>query len=190
MTETELVDIGSDAFRAIMGSLASGISVITTREDTGRPVGMTSSSLCSVSKQPPLLLFCVRPPSSTLDAIRVGGNFAVNLLDVEGRELSELFASRNDDKFAKVSWRPSERAGMPLLEHTLAYAECAVHNLVEAGDHVIVLGRIVGGGAMADRFPLGYWRGRYVRVFRFANHRGEELNGQSVTSNGRAPRQE
>lgn len=169
-----------------MGSLASGVSVITGIDEEGVPRGMTSSSVCSVSKDPPLLLFCVRPPSSTLDAVRARGSFAVNFLDAEGHELSDLFASRNDEKFSQVNWRPSELAGMPLLEHTLAYAECAVHDLVTAGDHVIVLGRIVGGGAVADRFPLGHWRGRYVRVFRLAHQRREESNGQSATGTGKS----
>jgi len=169
-----------------MGSLASGVAVVTALDESGRPCGLTSSSVCSVSKDPPLLLFCVRFPSSTLDAVRARGSFAVNILDAEGHELSDLFASCNDDKFAQVRWRPSEVAGMPLLDRTIAYAECTVHDLVPAGDHVIVLGRIVGGGTVPHRFPLGYWRGRYVRVFRL-NHARAESNGRSPDGADQSP---
>lgn len=172
-----------------MGSLASGVSVVTALDGSGQPHGLTSSSVCSVSKDPPLLLFCVRQPSSTLDAIRETRGFAVNILDADGHELSELFASFNDDKFASVAWRPGDVAGLPLLEPTVAFAECAVHDLIAAGDHTIVLGRLVGGGTAPDRFPLGYWRGRYVRVFRLL-HRREERNGHRPGGLSQSPRLE
>jgi flavin reductase (DIM6/NTAB) family NADH-FMN oxidoreductase RutF len=162
-------DIGLDVFRAIMGSFASGVSVITsldTTEDIERPCGMTCSAVCSVSADPPLLLSCVRTPSVTLDAIRATGRFVVNFLDTNGRDFSDLFSSRNANKFADVRWHRSDQVGMPLLEPTVAYAECTVHDLMAAGDHMIVLGRVVGGGVFPDRFPLGYWRGNYVGVFR------------------------
>ncbi|MGC4852841.1 flavin reductase family protein [Micromonospora sp. DT4] len=165
------------AFLAIMGSLASGVSVVTALDASGRPHGLTSSSVCSVSKDPPLLLFCVRQVSSTLDAIRETGGFAVNFLDADGHEVSDLFASCNSDKFANVAWRPGDVAGMPRLEPTVAFTECALHDVIAAGDHVIVLGRLVGGATAPDRFPLGYWRGTYVRVSH-PQYRREERNGQ------------
>jgi flavin reductase (DIM6/NTAB) family NADH-FMN oxidoreductase RutF len=168
----DLTDIGFDSFCDIMGSFATGVSVLTSLDDTG-PHGFTCSSLCSVSAVPPLLLSCVRTPSSTLDAIRARGRFLVNVLAADARELSTVFASRNLDKFAGVAWQPSERLGMPLLEPTVAYAECTVHELVPAGDHVIVLGRVVGGRAMRDRSPLGYWRGGYVDLVEVSPGRQE-----------------
>ncbi|HET8683504.1 MAG TPA: flavin reductase family protein [Micromonosporaceae bacterium] len=169
MNGAELASVDFDAFRTIMGSFASGVSVVTTLGDDEAPRGMTCSAVCSVSADPPLLLSCVKPPSSTLNAIRTRGLFAVNFLDADGRELSDLFASQTPDKFAQVGWRPGATAGMPVLGPTLAYAECTVHNMFDAGDHVVVIGRIIGGQVAADRFPLAYWRGRYVRVFRVAN---------------------
>jgi flavin reductase (DIM6/NTAB) family NADH-FMN oxidoreductase RutF len=149
-----------------MGSFASSVSVITTRSADGEPLGMTCSAVCSVSADPPLLLTCVRPPSVTLTALAETGRFVVNFLDADGRELSDRFASAQRDKFAGVQWRSSDVFDIPVLEPVLAHAECRVHQLINAGDHVIVIGLIVAGGAASDRFPLGYWRGRYVRVFR------------------------
>ncbi|GAA4681667.1 flavin reductase family protein [Phytohabitans rumicis] len=169
MNRPDLSSVDLDAFRTIMGSLTSGVSVVTGLDQEGNPCGMTSSAVCSVSADPPLLLTCVKPPSRTLDAIQARGCFVVNFLDAEGSEFSDLFASRTRDKFARVGWRPSEVVGAPLLDRTVAYAECTVHDRVEAGDHVIVLGRIVSGAVAPERFPLGYWRGRYVRVFRVAS---------------------
>ncbi len=170
--ELEVTDIGFDTFRSIMGSFASGVSVITSLDHESRPCGMTCSAVCSVSANPPLLLSCVRTPSYTLNAIKARRRFAVNFLDTEASALSDLFASRTDNKFAAVSWRYSDDGGMPLLESTVAYAECTIHDLVSAGDHEIVLGRVVGGWAAPDRFPLGYWRGSYVRVFRLSRRKG------------------
>lgn len=158
--------IGFEDFRSIMGSFASGISVVTSIGAQGRPHGLTCSAVCSVSADPPLLLSCVKTPSSTLDAIRESGTFAVNFLDVLAREVSDLFASRTPDKFAEVGWHPGGATGMPVLDRTLAHAECRVESMVDAGDHAIVIGRLVGGAVNTERYPLGYWRGSYVRMFR------------------------
>jgi flavin reductase (DIM6/NTAB) family NADH-FMN oxidoreductase RutF len=155
-----------EAFRAVMGSFASGVSVVTTTDEEGTPFGLTCSAVCSVSAGPPLLLCCVRTPSRTLDTLRERGRFAVNFLDSQARDLSELFAGRLTDKFALADWAPGPMLGMPVLDRTVAHAECEVHEAVDAGDHVVILGRLCGGRAETGRFPLGYWRGGYVRLFR------------------------
>jgi flavin reductase (NADH) len=162
--------IDLESFRAIMGSLASGVSIISSLGSTEAPLGMTCSAVCSVSADPPLLLSCVRTPSVTLDAIQACRRFTVNFLDITGRDLSELFASHAPDKFAKVPWRPSVLVGMPVIEQSIAVAECLLRETFRAGDHMIVLGRIVGGEVAPDRFPLAYWRGNYVRVLRMSRH--------------------
>ena len=157
--------IDFEGFRRVMGSFASGISILTTL-DSGEPLGMTCSAVCSVSADPPLLLACVKTPSSTLEAIRATGRFAVNFLDAAAAHLSQLFAGRTPDKFAQAPWTAGATTGQPILRDTVAHAECEVHDVLPAGDHVILLGRILGGHAEEERFPLGYWRGAYVRMFR------------------------
>lgn len=166
-TATKLVS--PDVFRAVMGSFASGITVVTSVAD-GKPRGMTVTAVCSVSADPPMLLSCFKKPSGTLDAIDALGYFAVNFLDAEARGLSNVFAGRGPDRFSQVSWRPGI-AGVPLLAGTVAHAECVVQERLDAGDHVIVLGGIVGGGVDPHRLPLGYWRGSYVRLFRMSRPR-------------------
>jgi flavin reductase (DIM6/NTAB) family NADH-FMN oxidoreductase RutF len=155
-------DIEYDDFRRIMGSFASGISVVTSVDGDRCARGLTCSAVCSVSAQPPLLLACIRVPSATLDALRNQGKFAVNFLDSFAHRVSDLFANPVTDKFAEVQWHPGPVTGMPILTCTLAHAECVVHKVIDAGDHVVVLGRMVGGKATPDRYPLGYWRGNYV----------------------------
>jgi flavin reductase (DIM6/NTAB) family NADH-FMN oxidoreductase RutF len=170
--ETETLPCVDNAlFRCLMGSLMSGVSIVTTVGTQGRPFGMTCSAVCSLSPDPPLLLACISTPSATLDAIQASRRFVVNVLDAESNDISNCFASRTPDKFSKVSWRFSELTGMPILDATVARAECTVHKALDAGDHMIVIGRIVGGEAKPDRFPLGYWRGSYVRAIRVRRSR-------------------
>ncbi len=164
--EDALPSVDRAGFRSLLGSLLSGVSVLTGRRTDDSPVGMTCSAVCSVSADPPLLLVCVNTPSTTLDAITDGNRFAVNFLDAGAGAVSDLFASRAADKFDVVDWLPGEVTGMPVLADVVAHAECAVHEVREAGDHVIVIGRIVGGRALPERFPLGYWRGSYTRSLR------------------------
>jgi flavin reductase (DIM6/NTAB) family NADH-FMN oxidoreductase RutF len=158
-------------FRCLMGSLMSGVNIVTTVGTQGKPFGMTCSAVCSLSPDPPLLLACIGTPSATLDAIQVSRRFVVNVLDAESNDISNWFASRTPDKFGKVSWQFSELTGMPILDATVARAECTVYKVLDAGDHMIVIGLIVGGDAKPDRFPLGYWRGSYVRAIRVRRSR-------------------
>ncbi|MFI7601298.1 flavin reductase family protein [Actinoplanes sp. NPDC049681] len=160
------VDLDYEAFRAVMGSFASGVAVVTTRTPAGEPYGLTCSSVCSVSADPPLLLACIRTPSRTLDVLRESGVFAVNFLDAHGREISRRFAGPVQDKFDGVPWRPGTARGVPVLDRVLAHAECSIQQLIDAGDHVVVIGLLVGGDVDRSRSPLGYWRGSYMQVYR------------------------
>jgi flavin reductase (DIM6/NTAB) family NADH-FMN oxidoreductase RutF len=164
----ELADIDAATFRSIMGSLPSGVSVVTTvdYEEPQTLQGSTCSAVCSVSASPPLLLVCLKKPSLTLDAMIAHGRFAVNFLDAQAEQVSTIFAGQQQGKFAGVRWHGGEHTGMPVLERALAHTECLVQSSIDAGDHVIVIGRIVGGSVEADRFPLGYWRGSYVSISR------------------------
>lgn len=170
--EDMLPSVDRASFRSLMGSFMSGVSILTGRRADDSPVGMTCSAVCSVSADPPLLLACVNTPSATLDAITDRNRFVVNFLDVGADAVSDLFASRTADKFDAVDWLPGEVTGMPVLADVVAHAECAVHEVREAGDHVIVIGRITGGEVMPERFPLGYWRGSYTRSLRMPRRAG------------------
>ncbi|MDH6132392.1 flavin reductase (DIM6/NTAB) family NADH-FMN oxidoreductase RutF [Kitasatospora sp. MAA4] len=154
--------VEEDVFRALFGSLPAVVAVVTAADAAGRPYGFTSSTVCAVSKSPPLLLVCVDKDSRTLPVLRRAGAFAVNFLAEDGEQLSERFAGRGPDKFSGVGWRPSPYAGgAPLLtDRTAARAECVVHREIPAGDHRLFLGRIEAA-SLSDRSTLIYHRRAY-----------------------------
>jgi flavin reductase (NADH) len=160
-----LDSVDRQTFRSLLGSLAGGVSVVTALDDAG-PKGFTCSAVCSVSATPPMLLSGVSNRSGTLRTILETGRFAVNLLGEQGRSVSDLFASDCRTKFDDLGWEPGKVTGMPLLEPTVAHAECVLAQSVVAGDHTLLVGRIVGGGIEQERLPLAYWRGDYRRLLR------------------------
>ncbi len=151
-----------DLFRNIVGSFPTGVTIVTTAGEDGLPHGLTSNAFASVSIDPPLLLVCVDKRSQTLESLRWSGAFVVNFLAASRDDLSTRFASKVEDKFSGVSWSPSELArGAPVLhQDSIAYAECVTTQEVEAGDHIILIGQVVGGMARGGT-PLMYYRRSY-----------------------------
>jgi flavin reductase (DIM6/NTAB) family NADH-FMN oxidoreductase RutF len=152
--------IDADLFRSIFAGLPAGVAVVTAMGSDGIPRGLTSTAVCPVSADPPMLLACVGKSSRTLPAIMHSRGFTVNFLAAESRELSRHFAGLGPDKFAGVPWRPSRMAnGAPILaEGVVSHTECVVADAIEVGDHWIILGAICHG-AVRDAVPLLYcWR--------------------------------
>ena len=104
---------------------------------------MTCQSFSSVSLDPPLVLFIPAKTSRAWPLIQRSGKFCVNFLAADQAELSNTMASRGADKFADVKWTPSPRTGSPMLEGALAHVDCTIHAVHEAGDHYVVIGRVV-----------------------------------------------
>ncbi|KFF97875.1 flavin reductase family protein [Streptomyces europaeiscabiei] len=158
--------IDDELFRAVFSAHPAAVCVVTATGPEGRPSGLTTSAVSSVSMEPPLLLVCVGAGSRTLAAIRHSGGFTVNFLAVHNERLSERFAGKSSQKFAELDWSPSERAaGAPLLpaHHLSAAAECLVHQEVPAGDHSVFLGRIEGA-AVYGRAPMIYHERDYIHL--------------------------
>jgi flavin reductase (DIM6/NTAB) family NADH-FMN oxidoreductase RutF len=149
-------------FFAIMGAFPTGVTIVTALEADGQPRGLTSNAVCSVSADPPQLLVCVDKKSNTLPALRQTRKFVVNYLKAGRDELSNLFASKEPDKFLNVAWRPAPN-GMPWLHlDSIAHAECEAEQEIEAGDHVVIIGRVVSGQPPAPgTHPLMYFRRTY-----------------------------
>lgn len=143
-----------------MGSFASGVTVVTVTGKDGTPTGFTASAVSSLSLDPRLLLVCVSKHSSTLDIIKEAGSFAVNILSTEQQETAQQFATRRDGRFGGIRWRAGAETGAPILDGSLAYAECRLRDTCKGGDHVILMGEIVAGEAN-EAEPLLYFRGRY-----------------------------
>jgi flavin reductase (DIM6/NTAB) family NADH-FMN oxidoreductase RutF len=152
------VPVERQEFVEIMASFPSGVAVVTTLRD-GEPRGLTTTGFSSVSAEPPLLLVCVDLTSRTLPAVLERGSFVVNFLRSGRDALARRFASKADDKFGAVPWRPSP-AGLPLLhDDAVAWAECSLEQEIGAGDHLILLGRVDAGGVLhSSDVPLMYYR--------------------------------
>lgn len=149
-------------FRDVLGRFASGVTVVTgiSHEE---PVGLTCQSFSSVSLDPPLVLFIPAKTSRAWPMIQRSGKFCVNFLAADQAELSNTMASRGTDKFADVKWTPAPHTGSPVLAGALAHVDCTIHTVHEAGDHYVVIGRVVDLVAADDvaQDPLLFYRGEY-----------------------------
>ena len=151
--------VDADQFRQLLGRFATGVTVVTTRSATGAPLGMTASSLASVSLDPPLLLVAVDRGNDMHDALKTAPHFAINILTADQEILSRRFASTDPNRFDGVGYREG-RNGLPLLNDVVAHIECAMHGAVPGGDHTVYFG-LVTGGDVTDARPLIYYRSGY-----------------------------
>ena len=150
------------ALRGALGTFLTGVTVITTRDVDGVPRGMTANSFTSVSLDPPLLLICIGKSATSFPAFAACLSFAVNVLHARQVTLSVAFASRAKDKFDNVA-HDTVHTGAPILRDCLTWFDCSVHQRLEAGDHVVLIGRIEAFGTSPSA-PLGFCRGRYAEV--------------------------
>jgi flavin reductase (NADH) len=159
-----------ELFQQVMLLYPHAVSVITTLDSGGEPRGLTCSTVCSVSMDPPTILACLNERNGSLTAVRERRAFAVNLLEAGSSHVSNVFASGSADKYDRLAWRPSPVCGMPWLhEDALAYVECEVIADLTVGSHAILIGLVAGGHAdSGSGTPLVYWNrqyGRYARLW-------------------------
>ncbi|MEL7542777.1 MAG: flavin reductase family protein [Pseudomonadota bacterium] len=150
--------------RRALGAFVTGVTVVTTLDTEGTPRGFTANSFTSVSLDPPLVLVCIGKSGASFNAFRNAKGYAVNILAEAQRDVSGVFAGPSEDRFAHVDWTPGP-AGNPLLAGTAAWLDCTMHEQVDAGDHAILIGRVVGFESNSNSEhaqPLGYCRGAYV----------------------------
>ncbi len=127
-----------------------------------QPVGLAVNSFSSVSLEPALVAFCVAKRSRTWPQLRAARGFCVNILAEDQEALSRTFAAPGLDRFMGVGWAPAP-SGAPILDHVLAWIDCTVEAEHEAGDHVIVVGRVREMGVAHEGGPLVFYRGGYGR---------------------------
>jgi len=150
------------SFRTVLGHFATGVTIITSTEDGG-PIGVAANAFSSVSLDPPLVLFCAGSESTTWPKIEANGQFAVNILNEHQEDVCRVFATPGADRFTRIGWRPSTN-GSPLLHDALAFVDCSVHETFDAGDHLVVLGRVHELGVLSDDGPLIFYRGGYGKL--------------------------
>jgi flavin reductase (DIM6/NTAB) family NADH-FMN oxidoreductase RutF len=161
---TNTKEFDSAAFRKVMGCFATGITVITTLGKDGKPVGLTANSFTSLSLDPPLVLFCLDRKIASFESFHANRHFAVNVLRHDQEELSRRFATSSIDKFQGIPYE-TWATGCPILKGCLAAFECDIQQVIEAGDHVIIIGEVnkIRSDADGGR-PLLYYRGKYGQI--------------------------
>lgn len=150
------------ALRNVFGSFATGVTIVTTRQEDGTPRGFTANSFTSVSLDPPLLLVCIAKNAYSCETFCDAPHFAVNILSEDQTAVSGLFASQAPDKFDQVEWQ-SGAANVPLLDGALANLACEQEKIIDAGDHIILMGRVIAH-QISEQKPLGYFQGNYFSV--------------------------
>lgn len=159
----EAGEVDPRLLRRAFGSFATGVTIVTTTDADGRPVGLTANSFTSVSLDPPLVLFCLDRSSSNLQRFQRSCVFGVNVLSSDQQELSSRFVKRGEDRFNGVSWELRE-SGVPVIEGAAATFECESHTTFDGGDHLVFIGRVRRFGFHAQRDPLLYFQGRYRQI--------------------------
>ena len=156
---------GSDprTLRDALGCFATGVTVVTTLAPDGSPVGLTANSFTSVSLDPPLLLVCLANSAGSLPAFLSAEHFAVNVLHIGQQPISGRFASKVEDRFAQTDTNVWD-SGVPIVRHALAAFECTREAVHDAGDHKILVGRVLRVQFEPRRDPLLFFRGRYRRL--------------------------
>ena len=157
---SELSDLRE--LRNAFGTFMTGVTVVTTREAGGIPRGFTANSFTSVSLNPPMLSVCIGKSAESIDVFRQTEGFAINILSEKQSGTSSLFASKRADKFDITAWHDGPQ-GHPVLDGVCAWFECSVEQFIDAGDHIIMIGRVQDYD-YNDKNGLGYVRGGYVSL--------------------------
>nr|WP_222131776.1 flavin reductase family protein [Pseudonocardia sp. C8] len=150
------------AFRTVLGAFASGLVVVGASGPDG-PLGMTCQSFCSLSLDPPLVLFCPAATSSTWPRVRAVGSFCLSILSEDQAGVSTRMSRSGTAKFAGVGWDRAP-SGAPRLLGAVGWLDCSLRDEHEAGDHTVVVARVEAFGLDRERRPLLYHRGSYAHV--------------------------
>jgi len=154
---TQLETVDSTELKAVMGRFATGVTIVAAIEDQ-KPVGFTCQSFVSLSIEPPLISICPAKSSTSWPRMVKAGQFSVNILAADQGSVCAAFARSGGDKFSAVAWHLGEHR-TPIIDGVLASIECELMLVHEAGDHELVIGRVLSLEAN-DQEPLVYFRSK------------------------------
>ena len=149
-------------YRQVLGQYPTGVCVVTSAGIDGNPAGMVVGSFTSVSLDPPLVGFFPDRASSSWPKVAAAGRFCVNILSAEQEQVCRTLASKDPDKFARIAHQPSP-LGSPIINGAVAWIDCDLHSVDEAGDHFIVLGEVRQMEIAEGGLPLLFFQGGYGR---------------------------
>ena len=154
--------VSSELFRQACGRFPSGITIATLTDSSGVPHGLTVSSFTSLSLEPPLVLICLGHAVTMIDCFRAARHFGLSILAEDQQAISERFARRGQDRFDGLRWHAGQ-FNVPLIDGALATMECAAEERIRAGDHDILIGRMLRAHVREGK-PLVHWAGEYRRL--------------------------
>ena len=143
-------------------SFSTGVAVVTTRQKNNSPIGITTHSLTTVSINPPLLLICISKASQSFETFLKADHFVVNVLTDAQKEISDFFSSQSDKRFNLTDCDVNSQ-NIPVLKGSLASFSCVTYRLVNAGDHLILIGRVTDFEVNPGT-PLGHYKGKNFSI--------------------------
>lgn len=153
-----LAPVSYEEFADAMTLLVSGVTVVTARRPTGQACGLLVSSICSYSADPPSVLVAVGHGRASYPALVDCVEFGVHVLGAEHEALATVFASKDRDKFARVSWQWAGE--VPRLRDVPVFLRCARRAVLHHGDHAIIIGEVTQVETRAGE-PMVYYRRRF-----------------------------
>jgi len=154
--------VSNDLFRRACGLFATGVAVVTTRAADGSPHGLTINSFSSLSLAPQLVMVAIDRSCAVLAAFEASGYYAVNILREEQRAVSIRFAQLPEGRFQGIEWKAAE-TGSPILGGVLGVLECRTVQVVDAGDHRVLVGQVVGA-VIGEGRPLVFFGSDYTKI--------------------------
>jgi flavin reductase (DIM6/NTAB) family NADH-FMN oxidoreductase RutF len=151
-------------FRRACSRFATGVAIAAVVDETGTPHGLTINSFTSVSLDPPLVLICISYHTPILQRFLHASHFGLSFLKADQWEISDRFAMRVDDRFDGISWQAGQ-FGVPLLSENLATMECATRQILDGGDHTILLAEVMAA-EMGAGDPLLFFDSSYQNLAR------------------------
>jgi 3-hydroxy-9,10-secoandrosta-1,3,5(10)-triene-9,17-dione monooxygenase reductase component len=151
-------------FKEVMSRFASGVTIVSGMEGD-EPVGFTCQAFISLSVEPPFVALAPARTSTSWPRIAQAGSFCVNILSDQQSETASGFAVSGGPKFEGVNWRPAPITGAPVLEGSLAWVDCHVELVHDAGDHELIIGKVLELGT-GEGSPLIYYESRFGALAR------------------------
>jgi flavin reductase (DIM6/NTAB) family NADH-FMN oxidoreductase RutF len=166
---TTISQINGDCFREVLDNYPTGVVVITGMDAAEEPLGMVVGTFTSVSLSPPFVAFLQMKNSRIFNKLRTAPNsFCVNILAADQENVCGTLAAPGDKKFSSFDWH-TNKAGNPVLNGAIAWLDCDYENIIEGGDHYIVLGTVKAMELVRDALPLLFFQCGYGQFAKIAN---------------------
>lgn len=166
MADERIVDLqefSTRQMRDVMGRFCTGVTIVAGMVD-GEPQGFAAQSFVALSLEPPLIVICPGKTSRSWAKIEPTGTFSISILAEDQEHVSSTFGGKIDDKFSHVEWEPNMH-GNPRIKGAAGYVDCRIEQILEGGDHWIVVAKVEGlGEPQDDQRPLLFYRGAYLEI--------------------------